>query len=314
MMRKKLMMLLMFGAITATAQTKPAEVGIVLDNDLYVSTVNDQYYTNGVELFYRQIISHKKEIVNKKLLEFRLGQYIYNPQTNKALDLSKNDRPFAGYLFGEVGINTFYQDQSVLKIGAQLGYVGPNAFGEEFQKGFHKLFGYNKIYGWSHQIKNALAVQANVFYSKRLFTEQQRFVDFHLQAEGSLGTVFTGLSVGPVVRFSLTKLVPVYNSNLYDGALQSDKNKTADREFYFYIIPKINYQAYDATIQGSLFDDKSPVTFPLEPIRFNAEAGFKFRRNHWNLSYAFIYRSKELKNNDIKPYYYGSIGISYLLY
>ena len=314
MMRKNLVLLLLLSTLAAIAQTKPTEVGIVLDNDLYVSTVNDQYYTNGVELYYRQIIPHKKETVSKRILEVRLGQYIYNPQTNRAERLSKNDRPFAGYLFGEAGINTFYQDQSVLKVGAQLGYVGPNAFGEQFQKGFHKLFGYNRIYGWSHQIRNALAVQANVFYSRPLIAGERRFVDVQVQAEGSLGTVFTGLSVGPVVRLSLTKLIPVDDSNLYDGALQTDKNKTTDREFYFYIAPKLNYQAYDATIQGSLFNDNSPVTFPLRPIRFNAEAGLKFRRNHWNLSYAFIYRSKELKNNDVKSYYYGSIGIGYLLY
>jgi len=313
-MRNNLVLLLLLSAIAAIAQTRPAEVGIVLDNDLYVSTVNDQYYTNGVELFYRQIITYKKETVSKRILEFRLGQYIYNPQTNKATELSKNDRPFAGYLFVKAGINTFYQDQSVLRIGAQLGYVGPNAFGEEFQKGFHRLFGYNKIYGWQHQIRNALAVQANVFYSRQLFSGQRRFVDFQVQAEGNLGTVFTGLSVGPVMRLSLTGLIPVYNSNLYDGALQTDKNKTTDHEFYFYIIPKLNYQVYDATIQGSLFNGNSPVTFPVEPIRFNAEAGLKFRKNHWNLSYAFIYRSKELKNDDVKSYYYGSIGIGYLLY
>lgn len=314
MMRNNLVLLLLLSATAAIAQTRPAEVGIVLDNDLYVSTVNDQYYTNGVELFYRQIIPYKKETVSKRILEFRLGQYIYNPQTNKAIELSKNDRPFAGYLFVKVGINTFYQDQSVLKIGAQLGYVGPNAFGEEFQKGFHRLFGYNKIYGWQHQIRNALAVQANVFYSKQLFSGQRRFVDFQVQAEGNLGTVFTGLSVGPVMRLSLTRLILVYDSNLYDGALQSPQESKANSEFYFYVMPKLNYQVYDATIQGSLFNDNSPVTFPLEPIRFNAEAGLKFRKNHWNLSYAFIYRSKELKNDDVKSYYYGSIGIGYLLY
>jgi hypothetical protein len=44
-------------------------------------------------------------------------------------------------------------------------------------------------------------------------------------------------------------------------------------EFYLYIAPSIRYQLYDATIQGSLFNDNSAVTFDLIPIRFNGEVG-----------------------------------------
>lgn len=311
-MLKKLLIVLL-ASYSVSAQKRPAEIGIVFDNDLYVSTVNDKYYTNGFEFFYRYLISNENEKISKKIVEFRLGQYIYNPQTIRAADINKNDRPFAGYLFGEVGLNTFYQNESVLKVSGQLGYVGPNAFGEEVQRGFHDLFGYRNVYGWEHQIKNAFAVQANVFYSIKLFPKKESYVDVQLQAEASVGTIFNSLTVGPVARFSLKKLLPVYNSNLYDGSLRADKNYKEESEFYFYASPKINYQVYDATIQGSMFNDNSPVTFPIEPFRFNAEAGLKFRKNHLNLSYSFVYRGREAKNRVIEGYFYGSIGVGYLL-
>jgi len=86
-----------------------------------------------------------------------------------------------------------------------------------------------------------------------------------------------------------------------------------ESEFYFYINPSVNYQLYDATIQGSFFNDNSPITFPLMPFRFNGEAGFKYRKNNWNLSYLFVYRGQEAKNIVIKGYFYGSIGVGYLL-
>lgn len=303
----------MLVSAVAMAQKRPTEIGIIFDNDLYVSTVNDKYYTNGFEFFYRYLIGNENEKVNKKIVEFRLGQYIYNPQTIKADNIYKNDRPFAGYLFAEAGLNTFYQNESVLKINGQLGYVGPNALGEEVQRGFHDLFGYSNVYGWQYQIKNAFAVQANIFYSVKLFPKNERYIDVQFQGEASVGTIFNSITVGPVARFSLKKLLSVYNSNLYDGSLRADKNYREESEFYFYASPKVNYQAYDATIQGSMFNDNSPVTFPLEPFRVNAEAGLKYRKNHWNLSYSFLFRGREARNNVIEDYFYGSIGVGYLL-
>lgn len=313
MCKKTFSIALLFVSVVVFAQKNPAEVGIVFENDLYTSSVNDKYYTNGFEFFYRYLVQNDNEKVNKKMIEFRLGQHIFNPQTIRAADIFKNDRPFAGYLFGEIGYSTFYQNQSVLKLMGQLGYVGPNALGEEMQRSFHDVFGYRNVYGWEYQIKNALAIQANVFYSVKIAPKKESQIDLQVQAKANVGTIFNSITVGPLARFSLKKLLPVYTSNLYDGSLRSDKNYEEESEFYFYISPKLNYQAYDATIQGSMFNNSSPVTFPLESFRFNGEAGLKFRKNQWNLSYAFVYRGREAKNRVIQGYFFGSIGIGYLL-
>lgn len=299
----------------AIAQKRASEIGVVLDNDLYTSTVNDKYYTNGFEIYYRYLNKNSNPEVNKSVSEFRIGQYIYNPYTINANNIAKNDRPFAGYIFGRFGLHRYYQNESVVKLNFQLGYVGPNAFGEELQKLFHKSFGYKKVRGWQHQIENALAVQTNLFYSKKLFPSlKSENIDFHAVADVNAGTVLDGISVGFLSRISLKKLLPVYNSNLYDAALNSDSQfYKQESEFYFYIAPYLNYRLYDATIQGSMFNDNSPVTFALMPFRFNGEAGLKYRKNKLDLSYSFIYRGKEAKNDLIKGYFYGSIGIGYFL-
>ena len=74
------------------------------------SSVNDKYYTNGFELYYRYLNKNKNPKINKKITEFKLGQNIYNPQTINADDFFVNDRPFAGYLFGRVGVFNYYLD------------------------------------------------------------------------------------------------------------------------------------------------------------------------------------------------------------
>ena len=313
MLRKCVFVLLLLFSLSTVAQKHVAEFGLILDNDLYTSTVNDKYYTNGFELYYRYLIPTRSEKVIKKITEFRLAQYIYNPQTIRASDIDYNDRPFAGVLLAEAGINRFFANQSALKTKAQLGFMGPNAFGQETQKGFHQFFNYKPVTGWEYQIHNALLIQAEGFYGRKLATlNNKNTIDILAQAELKVGTILNEITIGPVLRIGFKKLLPISDSNLYDASLRYDKSYRETSEFYFFISPKVNYQAYDATIQGSLFQDRSPVTFPLIPFRFQGEAGLKYRKNNWNFHYTFNYTTQEVDNIVNEGYYYGSIGVGYL--
>lgn len=314
-MTKKAWLLLFFIiSFRSVAQKHVAEIGAIFDNDLYTSTYNDKYYTNGFEIYYRYLNAAKSENVVKKITEFRIGQYIYNPQTIRADDFYVNDRPFAGVLFAEAGIHRFYSNNSVLKLKTQLGFMGPNAFGQETQELFHSTFGYKKVSGWQYQIHNAVLAQEEFFYAKKIASlNKKNTIDILAQAEVKLGTIWNQINVGPVLRVGFKKLLPVSDSNLYDAALRYDKKYQETSEFYFFVSPKVNYQVYDATIQGSLFHNQSPVTFPLIPFRFQGEAGLKYRKNNWNFHYTFNYTTQEADNIVNAGYYYGSIGIGYLL-
>jgi len=308
--------LFLLTTVLGFGQAKTKEFGFITDNDLYTSSKNDMYYTNGIEFFFRYLSKNENEKINKKVTEFRVGQYIYNPRFINETAVDINDRPFTGYLFAEAGRSFFYNSESVLKTDFQLGYMGPNAFGRETQESFHHVIGYKKVYGWENQLHNALAVQAHVMYSKKLFPGKHNdFVDLHFQSEANLGTIFDGVSTGFLARIGFKKLLPVYDSNLHDASVSSQPQFNV-REFYFYAMPSVNYQFYDATIEGSMFSNTSPVTFELEPLRFNAEAGLKYRHNNFNISYSFLYRGRELKDpetNTNSGYFYGSIRLGFLI-
>ncbi|MEP6931903.1 MAG: lipid A deacylase LpxR family protein [Flavobacterium sp.] len=311
--KKAFLVLLILTSALTFGQGKTKEIGFITDNDLYTSSKNDMYYTNGLELFYRFLSKNDNPKINKKITEFRVGQYIYNPRYINIEARDNNNRPFAGYLFAEAGRSFFYNSESVLKTDFQLGFVGQNSLGKEMQEAFHHVIGYKNVYGWENQIHNALGVQAHVVYSKKLFPGKHNdFIDLHFQSEGNLGTIFTGVSTGFLTRIGFKKLLPVYDSNLYDASVSSELPYRV-REFYFYAMPSVNYQFYDATIQGSLFNNDSPLTFDLQPLRFNAEFGLKYRHDNFNLSYAFIYHGRELDSHEITGSFYGSIRVSYLL-
>ncbi|BFM42557.1 lipid A deacylase LpxR family protein [Flavobacterium sp. CFS9] len=314
--KKSFLGFLLLTTVLSFGQAKTTEIGLITDNDLYTSSKNDMYYTNGLELFYRFLSKNNNEKTSKKITEFRIGQYIYNPRFINKEAVTINDRPFTGYLFAEAGRSFFYKSESVLKVDFQLGFMGPNALGRETQESFHHLIGYKTVYGWENQLHNAFAIQAHVMYSKKLFPAKHNdFVDLHFQSEANVGTIFTGVSTGLLTRIGFKKLLPVYASNLHDASVSNTPQYNI-REFYFYAMPSINYQFYDATIEGSMFSNTSPLTFDLEPLRFNAEAGLKYRHNNFNMSYTFMYRGRELNDpntNTNSGYFYGSIRFGYLL-
>jgi len=314
--KKSFIALLVLTTALAFGQAKTTEIGFITDNDLYTSSKNDMYYTNGLELFYRFLSKNDNPKINKKITEFRIGQYIYNPRFINAEAVTINDRPFSGYLFAEAGRSFFYQSESVLKTDFQVGFMGPNALGKETQESFHHIIGYKEVFGWENQLHNAFAVQAHVMYSKKMFPAKHNdFIDLHFQSEANVGTIFDGVSTGFLTRIGFKKLLPIYDSNLHDAAVSAVPQYNI-REFYFYAMPSVNYQFYDATIQGSMFSNTSPLTFELEPLRFNAEFGLKYRHNNFNMSYSFIYRGRELRDpetNTNSGYFYGSIRFGYLL-
>ncbi|HJR99645.1 MAG TPA: lipid A deacylase LpxR family protein [Flavobacterium sp.] len=304
--------LLLLFSVSLLSQNSSVEIGIVSENDLYTSSKNDQYYTNGLEIFYRYLSKKESPQLLSKINEIKLGQYIYTPRNIDDNDPTIVDRPFAGYLFGQFGSTSFYNNQIVLKKYFQLGFVGPNSFADEVQSQTHHMFNYKSFDEWEYQIKNTFGVQVGFMFSKELFSSiKSKRIDFQWQSEAKLGTIFTSLSTGFVTRIGIKKLVNISESNFYNASLNANEN-SLKKEFYFYMAPSINYQLYDATIQGSLFNNNSPVTFNIIPFRFNAEAGLKYRINNLNLSYAFVYRGKELKLDQTIGYFYGSIQVSYL--
>lgn len=287
-----------------------SEVMLITDNDLYSSPINDQYYTAGFEFIYRYQL---KDTVRKKINEFRIGQYIYNPQSVRAADINVNDRPFAGYLFAEAGFTRFPSANQLFKYTFQAGVLGPESGAEQVQRGLHQLVGYPTVRGWEYQITTTLGLQAEAFYSVRVKPNWRSEPDdapkwdFHLQGHLNLGTIWTSATVGGLARISLKgPLESISNSVMYHAALGHDRD-----ELFLYFNPQLQYMNYDATILGSHFNDDSPVTFPLIELRFNAELGIRYRRNNWNYSYSVNYRGKELSNNVITGFYYGSIMVGY---
>ncbi|POY37438.1 hypothetical protein C3K47_06660 [Solitalea longa] len=292
------------------------------DNDSYAFTNSDRYYSNGMFLSFRKAIDadlHKsKASVAKKIYGFELGHEIFMPYTSqrKYYRESLIDRPYAGYISLTGSWDSYYKNESALKLSGSIGFIGPSTNVQELQSWTHDKFGYYHPIGWNHQIQNSVGVNLKVVYQKMLLSNRsgKRFFDISAGTEARIGTFFNGAEASAVIRIGA--LEKMFNSNVYDARVSNGTQvdeKERNCEWSFYVIPKLNYVAYDATIEGSLFEthnDPEEILKTPSPLVFNQQIGFMFSQNRWGLNFSYNYRTKETREA-IVPTKYGSLKLLY---
>ena len=293
------------------------EISFLSDNDLYYSLYQDKGYTSGLFLSYRLLKETSNSKVEKKIIKYQFGHMIFTPTKPTDPDLrsaSLHSRPFAGYLFGEYGINRFYKNQDVFETNLQVGVIGSKSKSKEAQNFVHKLLGYPKAIGWKHQIKEAFALNFTGKYIKFLASDKSNHFDISSYNSMKFGTIFTDISTGFYTRIGFNKLQKLSNTNgLHSNLNKSKSSKHITIESFIYLKTMLSYVLYDATIQGSFLNTSSPVTFYVMPLKFNLEVGFRYSLNRFNYGYTIYYHTKKIKNERVKnSNIYGSIQISYM--
>ena len=261
------------------------------DNDYFTKT--DQYYSQGITL----------EFVHPSVRKFPLAKLLYKPwSSTPKYGVSFNlfgytptsilsdsilygDRPFNA----NISLQTFLiQEDPARKqqvaIAFSLGVMGPAAQGYEIQYGIHKWLDNPLPLGWQHQIKNDIILNYQVNYEKQLLGTGNHFL-LNSTAEARVGTLNTSLGGG------FNFMAGRFNKR-YAGS-DARKKKAA---YYFYGQSRVNVVGYDATMQGGLFNRKSPYTIPLadiERLTFQADAGIIINFKKFYLSYTQSFLTKE---------------------
>ncbi|WDF67500.1 lipid A deacylase LpxR family protein [Sphingobacterium oryzagri] len=297
---------------TSFAQEFAQEFSIVSDNDAYLWYGQDRYYTNGLFLYYRRAVDQNR-LSNKNIAkityELSIGQQMYTPLSGYVPEPFLQDRPFAGYLYGRGQVNIFSKKKHVWRIGLAAGTIGPNSFSRETQTLLHQTVGLYSTSGWDYQIKNAAAINLQIMHLALLLRNGSESLDLSLDNRLDLGTTFTGFSFG--LLFRTGQINPFDQSTYHHARISRNSMLTAIKpEFYFYAKPQLSYVVYDATIQGSMFNDRSPVTFDAQPLVFEQKVGANYAKNRLSLDYSLTFRSKEVRSN-ARHHQFGTIAASY---
>lgn len=310
-----LLSILLLSILFSQAQQKnyQNEIGFQSDNDAYLAQRSDRYYTNGLFLYFHHALQTdtSKAHLFGKVLGFEAGQKMYNPQSAFIPATQYVDRPFASYLYVGSTLQYLYKNESALKLGLQIGVTGPAALGRQAQEFIHNLLGFYKPLGWQYQIKNNAGVNLSANYDQLFFRKD--WFDVAGNACGNLGTTFTGAGAGVTLRFG--EFNPLYHSVSTSGLVAKNRlvKEAHRKELFFYLKPNINYNAYDANVQGGLFEkDPTPpeITGATEPLVFSQEVGGNLATGRWAFNLAAIFKTREVKSM-LKAHQWGTITVLY---
>ena len=228
------------------------------DNDYFAAT--DENYTQGYN-FELVIPCFEKNPLNHVLIHptntintygVTLEHIGYTPNHYERPEIQIGDRPFAAALMLKsfvVATDPIHKHRWVSSLS--LGLIGPGAFGEEMQVGIHKATGNKVPLGWQHQIKNDLVLNYQLGYEKQLL-KYREFFTLQALSNVQLGTLFTNASLG-------------FNSTL--GLVHTSfTNSKKGFALYLYAQPQVRIVGYDATLQGGVFNKRSPYTIANSDI------------------------------------------------
>lgn len=274
------------------------EIGFQSDNDAYMLAFQDKYYTNGLFLIFRHLIPKEKlqflsgKNTEKIIYHLEIGQAIYNPQSAFVRKLDKLDRPFAGWLYGGVGLSFLSKKEQLIKISLQYGVIGNSSYAKEIQTWYHKTFGFDSPVGWQTQIEDQKGFNLKLRFDRKLFRSENQKSDFSFQSNANVGNLFQKFDVG--VLFRTGKLEKLYQSVSTDSRI-SNSSIALQTENFFFLKPSLMLVLRDEAIEGKLQDNASQLHFEPNKVRWATEMGFGMARKRWNLDYTLHIAAPEIK-------------------
>ncbi len=315
------------------------------ENDLFADT--DRFYTNGIKLnwispelewfedlnwfknesFLSQqarnfinILPFSDDPERQRHLSFSIGQKIFTPSDITRRDLIVTDRPYAGWLYGDIAFHSKNQ-RRLDTFEVQLGLIGDSSLGEQAQNLVHSVRSINKANGWDNQLNNEPGL-ALIYDRKQRLIRRTDFLDLFgfdaiVHSGGAVGNVFTHLTTGAEVRigwnlptdFGSALIRPAGNTNAptdaNDPRYQYGKSALS---FYLFTAANGRWVLRDIFLDGNTFSDSHSVD--KKSLVGEVIVGASFVLKNVKLSYAQVFRSKEF-DGQASGQSFGSVSISY---
>lgn len=334
-MKKLMLFSLAFCAIVlmsfqawAENNKRKSYLSLSVENDLFGGGT-DRFYTSGVRATWfnsrvdvpQGIDRLADEIPTFDLNEststfFSLGQNIYTPEDITLQAQPQDDRPWAAFLYGSVGLATVTQSESgfshIDELEFTLGIIGPEALGEQTQKFIHKHISNSETpRGWRNQLDFepglVLSWQRRVPYAL-----SHDFEHFNARVEPnfsvSLGNVRTNIGTGLMFVLGSSKeqdtpprVRPAVPGT---GIFFSEKNKL-DWQIFAGVDGRL--VGRDIFLDGNTFSDSHSVD--KKYLVGDVSTGISFSYADYRLSYTLNARSKEFDGQENESIF-GSVTLT----
>ena len=299
-----------------------------LENDLTNDT--DRYFTNGIRLGRTSRIGDVPEAVidmaqpligtlGSVRWTVGIGQNMYTPSDIRIKDPDPDDQPYAGWLYGTVGVlndlATGEGRRTQTSVQLSLGVVGPSALGEQAQKFVHSIINSPEPQGWDHQLHDEPAVLLNL--ERRWVVPSEPLIgDILVDASPhvglALGNVYTHAAAGLTLRFGEPPLYDYGPPRLQPHTPGSEyfAPSEAGDEFGWYLFVGAEGRAVARNIflDGNTFRDSPSVD--KEPLVADLSAGVVVTFGDVRVSYVQVLRTKEFDGQE-GPSLFGAFSVGY---
>lgn len=295
---------------------------LTVENDLFANT--DRHYTNGIRLSWLSSEGRIPEWVKdaadwfplfpeggKRRVGFSLGQSMFTPRDISIDPPEPDDRPYAGFLYGGVGLVSDTGSR-LDTLELQLGVVGPASLAEEAQKLVHSITGSQQPKAWDTQLENEPAI---VLTYERKWRGLWEFSPFGFGADitphvgGSIGNVYTHATAGFMLRIG-EDLPSDYGPPRIRPSLPGSDFFVPTQSFGWYLFAGVEGRAVARNIflDGNTFEDSRSVD--KKHFIGDAQAGIAVTFSGIRLAYTHIFRTKEFDGQD-KPDQFGAVSVSF---
>lgn len=305
----------------ADEESDTGTLSIVVENDIFHS---DQYYTNGVRFSWLSKPGKKSEWARNAAhlfpffpveatvqANYAIGQNMYTPKDIKLANPPEDDRPYAGWVYGSVGLIA-ETGQWLDQLELTVGMVGSASLAEHTQSNVHKVIGSDDPKGWDNQLKNEPGIILMYQRSWRSVVAGSLFTipfDVTPHAGGALGNVLTYANSGFVVRYG-NKLPQDYGPPRIQPSLPGSGYFIQQKGigWYFFAGLEGRIVVRNIFLDGNTFNDSRSVD--KEPLVGDLEMGIALTVESIRLSYTRVVRTREFEGQDSSYQNFGAVSMS----
>ncbi len=293
-------------------------LSISVENDNFGGGT-DRYYTSGVRATWfdaktkvpkpiQEITKHIPtfDITSETGTFFTLGHNLYSPEDITQEGLQINDRPWAAFLYGSVGLaNVTYNEQvphHVDELEFTLGIVGPEALGKQTQRFVHQYVTPESPdpRGWKNQLNFEPGVM--ISWQRRMpLAWSYDSEHFNARLEPSfnvtLGNIRTHAGVGGMLVIGSSQLQdtpPRVRPAVPGTGVFIDSGNLVDWQLFAGASGRA--VARDIFLDGNTFSDSHSVDKRYFVGDLSAGATLSF--DDYRLAYTLNWRTKEFKAQD----------------
>lgn len=292
------------------------------ENDFFAD--DDDNYTNGVRFswlspetttpHWLERIANASpffDVMGKKRISYSLGQSMYTPESTVSTQLVRDQRPYAGWLYGSAGLISDTGDK-LERLEVSVGVVGPSSLAYQTQREIHKARGIEVPRGWDNQLKDEpgfILSYENSWKNYADFGLLGLGADFVPKAGFALGNVHTNASIG--ATFRLGRDLPAdYGPPKIRPRLPGSDYFVPSKDFGWYIFTDIEGRAVARNIflDGNTWKDSHSVD--KRHFVADAQAGIAFTFGNYRLAYTHTYRTKEFREQTDDIESFGALTLS----